>query len=1135
MKKKQIHYCFYIIIISITCFTKTIAQTINTKFGKNRVQYHTFDWSSYSMPDYEIFYYKGGQPLSEFVARVWDRNKMYVEDVLEYKIGNKIEVYIYNDLTDIKQSNFGANNESYNPGNNIKIVGNKIFLYFNGDHNDLERQLREGIANVMLNYMSFGSNLREVVQNALLLNLPKWFTEGLIAYIGTPWNSNIDDKLKDEMMHKKFKNFITFSEQNSRLAGHSFWNFIHENYGKSGVVNMMYAVRIHRALEPAFNNVLSTNVKDGLQQWQEYYNKRFEHDLQHQQTFLIKEKQKKKNILNINTTTQKEIIHDGESIEIQKNFSSTRQEKIKKYNAKISADGKHVAYAINDNGKVKVMYYEPERKIGRTFLKYGYKDNDEETDYNYPVIAFSSFGNKMVVFYEKKDRLLQMTYDFIKQEKKVKDISKKFTRITSANFIDGEQVLALTATNNGRSDVYELNILNGKLSKLTDDYFDDKDVSYYTGANGLRGLLLSSNRRSEDNIKIKMDSMIPTGNYDIWFMELSNSQKKPFTQITNTPLADERLPLQTDNNHFTFLSDINGVYNQFIAQLNLERNTITTGKSFGIATYSTPVSNYDKNINEISIARKSDKQIIFIDKYGKTNLLLQKIKTIKDSVKLENNNFKTFDIKHPFSINKKSMASALLSDTSNQNNIDNIQNTQIVEFISPYENEALEPKLSTNNIDTSKEEIGNFKYSRIKKYKPTFKIDYLNSGLDNGIINISELQNFSINNGIFKQQPMGILLEGSVIDMLENYRITGGIRIPVAFNGLTYFLRYDNLKKRLDKSIQVYREGQNYTKNEVLIVNNQIYVIPMEVRQISHAIDIMLKYPFDNLRSLRGSFGFRDDNLIYTTGDENLIGLYLPNIQQQQLRTRFEYVFDNTNEVALNIKQGTRYKVYTEAQKALTFDTEAAPIFNFKKGFMGISGYDIRHYQAVYRQITWASRWATAISYGNQKILFNLGGMEQWLFSKTDNSTQSPEDIENYNYVAPAMNLRGQDINVMNGNSYTIINTELRIPIVKLFIKQPIRSDFLANLQIVPFYDGGSAWFGINPFKAKPQTSVTTIQSGDNVILELSKTKNRWQSGLGIGIRSMLFGYFMKLDYAIPINGTEILKPRFCFSLSYDF
>jgi len=1130
MKKTNILFQIAL-FFSIFCFQLFLqAQTINTKFGKNRVQYHDFEWSNYSTSECEIFYYKGGQALGEFVARVWDRNKIYVEDLLEYKIANRVEIYIYNDLSDIKQSNFGANKESYNPGNNIKIVGNKIFLYFNGDHNDLERQMREGLANVMLNYMSFGSNLREMVQNALLLNLPKWFTDGLIAYAGKPWDSELDDALKDELMNKKFKNFMVFSEQNSRLAGHSFWNFIQENYGKAGVVNMMYAVRVNRALEPAFNNVLSTNVKDGLKQWQQFYIQRFQEDISSQKTFLTKTKQKKKNKIGLNTNSTLETVTEGEAIEMPKSISSTQQEKIKKYNVKISADGKNVAYAINDKGKVKVMYYEPDRKIGRSILKFGYKDVEQETDYNYPIMAFTSFGTKLVVFYEHKDRLMQMTYDFIKQERKFKDITKKFTRITSASFIDGEQVLALTAINNGRSDVYEMNIVNGKLSKLTDDYFDDNEVSYYSGANGLRGLLLSSNRRSEDNIKIKMDSMIPTGNNDIWFMELSNSQKKPFTPLTNTPLANERLPLQTDNNHFTFLSDAAGIYNQYVAQLNLERKTTTSSKSFGIATYSVPVSNYDKNINEISIARKSNKQIIFIDKYGKTNLLIQDVKTVKDSVILKNSAFKKFEIKHPFSL-QKNMVSADLS--INNNTTDTI--LPAVDFVSSFENEPLEPKLSAINADSSNEEGGDFKYSRIRKYKPTFRIDYLNSGLDNGIINISELQNFSVNQGIFKQQPVGILLEGSVIDMLENYRITGGVRIPVAFNGLTYFLRYDNLKKRLDKSVQVYREGQNYTKNEFIVVNGQLYVVPMEVRQLSHAIDFMLKYPFDNLRSIRGSIGFRDDKLVYTTGDENLVGLYLPDVSQQQFRARLEYVFDNSYDVTLNIKQGTRYKFYTEAQKAFVFDVDAAPSFDFRSGFMGISGFDFRHYQPVFRQMTWASRWATAISYGNQKILFNLGGMEQWLFSKTDNSTQQPEDIENYSYVAPAMNLRGQPINVMNGNSYTIFNTELRIPVLKMFIKRPIRSEFLSNLQIVPFYDGGTAWFGVNPFKAKPQTSVTSVPSGDNVIMEISKTKYRWQSGLGIGLRTMLFGYFMKLDYAVPINGSEVLNPRFCFSLSYDF
>lgn len=1092
-------FLFYFILFFAVNFV--YAQTLNTKFGKNRVQYHPFEWSYYKSENVTIFYSKNNQPLGEFVSRVVERNKIYVEEILEYKIGDNIDIFIYQDLSDLKQSNFGANNEAYNPGSDIKIAGNKIFLYFDGDHNHLEKQLRSGLMHVFLNYMSFGSNLQEMVKNALLLNLPNWFTSGLIDFGGEPWNADLDNELKDLLARKKIKNFQRFTEQNPKLAGHSFWNYIYESYGMAGVTQMMYHVRTSRSLDVALENVLSADLKTSFANWEKFYENRY-------------------------------LIDAGNKVNISDSLAVKmpvkKWDKSHKYNIKISADGKNVAYAINDRGKVKVIYYEPDRKIERAILKFGYKDVAETTDYNYPIMAISPTGTKLVVFYERKDKLYQMTYDFLKLEKKTKDISKKFTRITSANFMDGDQIVVLTAINYGRSDVYEMNIINGKTSKLTDDFFDDREVSYFTGAGGLRGLLLSSNRRSEDNIKIKMDSMLPTGNFDIWFYELTNSQKKPFIQITNTPNANERLPLQTDNNHFSYLSDENGIYNQYISQLNIERK-FGSNRNFDLSTPKVAVTNYNRNIHDIAIARKTGDQYVFTDYLGKTKLIQQRVKTRNDSLTLDLTQFKQFESKHPFNFKNIKLQTAQLD------NRDTIHSLSIVELQSVFENEPLEKRISDSVSDTTKGEIGKFQTRNIKKYSPTFRLDYVTTALDNGIINISELQNYNVSDGLFRPYGLGILLEASTVDLLEDYRITGGIRIPTAFNGLTYFLRYDNFKKRWDKTIQVYREGQNYLVEEFVEVSpGTFYPFILKVRQLTHAMDIIYKYPFDNLRALRISGGLRDDKRIYNTSDDKEIGLYLNDFAQQQVRARVEYVFDNTNEIGTNLRQGTRYKFYSEAQKTFIFDLEGTPVFNFKNGFMGISGLDVRHYQPVYRSLTFCARVASSVSYGNQKVLFNLGGVDNWMNEKYDNTTQPPSDVENYSYVAPAMALRGHKINVLNGNSYALLNTELRIPVFNLIFNRPLRSEFLNTFQLTPFADMATAWYGVNPFDDKPQRSTRDIGS-EPLVVTVERVKNRVQSSYGVGARAFLFGYYVRVDYALPFNGSESLKPNWSVSLSMDF
>ena len=102
---------------------------------------------------------------------------------------DKIEIIVYVDLSDLKQSNIGTEDAFTNATGRTKIFGNKIFVYFNGSHADLRRQIREGIAGVYLESMMLGANLQEYVQNSILFNMPAWFRDGLIAYAGAGWDT----------------------------------------------------------------------------------------------------------------------------------------------------------------------------------------------------------------------------------------------------------------------------------------------------------------------------------------------------------------------------------------------------------------------------------------------------------------------------------------------------------------------------------------------------------------------------------------------------------------------------------------------------------------------------------------------------------------------------------------------------------------------------------------------------------------------------------------------------------------------------------------------------------------------------------------------------------------------------------
>ena len=127
------------------------------QFGKNRVQYDQRFWSFMKFKHFDTYYYLGGLELAAFTGRTADTHLEEIEKLFDYKLDGRIQFIIYNKLSDAKQSNIGLQTDetNNNTGGATKIVGNKVFLYFDWDHQKLTEQIRAGIARVLLDQIMY--------------------------------------------------------------------------------------------------------------------------------------------------------------------------------------------------------------------------------------------------------------------------------------------------------------------------------------------------------------------------------------------------------------------------------------------------------------------------------------------------------------------------------------------------------------------------------------------------------------------------------------------------------------------------------------------------------------------------------------------------------------------------------------------------------------------------------------------------------------------------------------------------------------------------------------------------------------------------------------------------------------------
>jgi hypothetical protein len=1158
-------------------WTATLGQSTQTEFGKNRVQFHNdfAEWSKYESRNFITYWYGEGRLIGQSVVQMAEYDFNEIQGVLEHRMNDKIEIIVYKDLTDLKQSNIGSEDAFENVGGQTKIVGNKMFVYFNGDHNDLRRQVREGIASVYLNAMLFGSNLQEIVQNAVMMNLPNWFKQGLIAFVGEPWSPALDNQLRDILLSEKYADFKEIADDHPALAGHSLWYFISQNFGNSTVSNLLYLTRINRSVDSGFLYVLGSTYGKTAKSWKEFYLARYQEEskLMEQPTGEIEIKNK----------------HNVPITQV-----------------KISPDGQRIVYVQNEIGKAKVFLHDLQTGDRTMIFKNGFRNAIQRTDYNYPILAWTPNGQELAIIYEKRDVIQLMKYNVFTKDKITEEIPNQFNRIFSAEFINITDLIVSGAVR-GQTELFIYYTMTRQTKRLTFDFWDDLDP-VFTKAHGQRGILFASNRIDSTNTQMRLDTVLPITNYDIFYLNLDEKDNSELVRVTNTPYINERYPSPFNETWFSFLTDESGLQNRRVGyledylhhidnvitfddgvEMRLHADTVLSSKldSAAMASIDTIIvdtiikqraithlqSNYDRSILNQSAGRHTEKMAQLIFKDDVYRVFVEKL----DTAKMVNPTFTQFQkqrLQLVESISNPEEESINTNVLQPKEEVEEVVETPIEPeevpevkkdtgkididnylFQSEFDDEEVpsptqqdEPVVETEKkesttrffrqlnyrssteVATAEKKVHRFRPGRITPYRLKFRTDYVTTQLDNTIL-FEGLNSFAGVPQDFGYPAPGILLKANFKDLLEDYQFEGGIRVPTTFNGAEYFLIFDDNKKRFDKRYALYRRKLRFNLPE----NNNIVntVGPTNPKFENEIIlgQYRVKYPLDVFTSIRATGSLRFDNTRFLATE--LATLEPPIIREQRLGLKLEYVFDNTLDVSLNIKNGTRYKFYVETSKGFNLSFQDGANLDLNQGFLSVIGADVRHYQRFLKHSVLAGRFAFASSFGSEKILYQLGGTDGWLLPKYNTDIPFPQSNE-FAFQTVATNMRGFRLNIRNGNSFALINTELRMPVFR-YIFPHTQSNFFRNFQLVGFFDAGTAWQGTDPFDEDSPINTEIISDIPQVEVKVTYFRDPIVFGYGAGLRTVLFGYFVRLDYAWGLETRQVQDPRLYLSIGMDF
>lgn len=1106
----------------------------NLTFGRKRVQYETFFWSFYRFQNFDVYFNRNGKNLALYTASFVQNNLSNIERKVGETVAEQMQFIIFNRLTDYKQSNIGyLEEESYNTGGITKINGNKVFLFFDGDYVDFERQIREGITEILVRQVLFGTTLVAQVRNTTSLTVPDWFQYGVISYLSIPWNTEFDDILRDAMLSRKYRHLAALEGEDAKMAGHSLFRYIAETYGEGAILRILRVTAAQRRVEVGLRYSLNLSYKQLIQNWQQYYLENTQFD------------------------------GDTEVPDLEKSLRRVRQREREHYQFKLSPDGDQVAYISNEVGRARVHLRNLKTGRHKIVMSIGYAINDRP-DYSYPALAWHPSGEILAIAAEHRGITSLYLYN-VKTRRADWVNMESLDKILSIDYAPNGRLMVFSAVQQGQSDIFLFNMGTRVLTAITKDLFDDANPRFLK--NGSQ-IIFSSNRPTDTLMRNQRFPQAPllNPNHNLFIYDLNN-QTTTLMRVTDDSTVNFSNPVEYENGIFAFLTDESGVNNRALGILDSVVASVDTAIHYRYVTDYRTVTNFNRNIKEHDVSPITQELAELITYNNRDRLIrreaepskiletttppktkfriaealkrqrkqeqlrvtdsLQKLETQQRSGKsrlrqatvndminemtdeiLRQNDTVGAGFARPMGTQTvpqqadTTISFTAISDTTNHSQ-DSIRNDVRKRLISLL-------KLEKDATDTIKPTIN----PKQRLYNVEYFINEATTQVGFSFLNNSYQSFTGGGNPIYLNPGATAFLKIGASDLMENHRLIAGYRLSLDLNNNEYLLSYENLEPRTGRQYVFHRQAISSSSRETSWIGYPI-------KQISHNGYFILKHPLTEVLLLKGSVIGRTDKLIYRAVDDK--SLRRDDEWKVWGGLRGELVYDHTRILGRNLPLGARSKLFFEYYQSLTE----------KNTTMFVVGADYRKYTRIWRTFIWANRVAASTSFGQKKLVYYMGGVDDWLFPKF-NRNIVVDETQNYAYQTLATSMRGFTQNIRNGNTFAVMSSELRFPIMSCLFSRSIGGQWLQNLQLIAFVDAGSAWVGYNPWNKNNAIYKEVIDVGD-VTITLEKDLSPFVAGVGFGLRTQLAGYFIRIDRGNGIENGYFQRRVWYFSLGFDF
>jgi WD40 repeat protein len=240
-------------------------------FGRNKVQYRTFDFQVIRTANFDVYYYPEMREAAVDAARMAERSYGRLSRILQHEFRERKPLIVYASHTDFQQTNALPFMLDESTGGVAEALKGRMILPFTGSYADFDHVLTHELVHGFQYDVIFRRGMVGEAATPFNMRLPLWFMEGMAEYLSIGRvDAHTATWLRDGVLQGYLRSIDEMSQRDDYLSyrfGQSLWQYVGSKWGDE-VVGIILQKAPRLGVERAFTTTLGVSLDELNREWQ---------------------------------------------------------------------------------------------------------------------------------------------------------------------------------------------------------------------------------------------------------------------------------------------------------------------------------------------------------------------------------------------------------------------------------------------------------------------------------------------------------------------------------------------------------------------------------------------------------------------------------------------------------------------------------------------------------------------------------------------------------------------------------------------------------------------------------------------------------------------------------------------------